>query len=64
MSIGINIKKARKKMNLTQYDLAAQISKDVSTISKIETNKAKPSVTTLSNIAKALGVTVSELLNE
>lgn len=64
MLIGPNIRELRRKKNLTQYELAQAVSKDVSTISKIETNKAKPSIQTLKLIAEALETTMSELINE
>lgn len=64
MLIGPNIRELRRKKNLTQYELAQVVNKDVSTISKIETNKAKPSIQTLKLIAEALETTMSELINE
>lgn len=64
MPIGFNVRNLRNKMNLTQCELAERINKDVSTISKIETNSAKPSIDTLTALAQALGVSISELLEE
>lgn len=64
MSLGNKIKYYRKKRELTQLQLSSLINKDVSTISKIETNKAKPSLNTLERIAKALNVELIDLLDD
>lgn len=63
--IGQKIRKARKKSGFTLADLGqvAQISKTY--ISELETGRAdNPSVTTLRKVANALGVTISELVEE
>ncbi|MBS4535169.1 helix-turn-helix transcriptional regulator [Clostridium sp. D2Q-14] len=62
--IGENIKHNRLKLGLTQSELAEKINKTSTLITKIETNKANPSIDTLMKIAKALGVTIAELLDE
>ncbi|KFL44571.1 hypothetical protein CH76_01830 [Lysinibacillus sp. BF-4] len=61
-SVGINIRELRKKRDLTQYQLADLVVADVSTISKIENNKANPSLKMLERIANALNVSITELL--
>ncbi|BBW96528.1 helix-turn-helix transcriptional regulator [Geobacillus icigianus] len=62
--LGFKIRYFRKKLGLTQYQLADMVSADVSTISKIEKSKATPSLSMLQRIAGALGVSVNELLKE
>lgn len=62
--LGIRIRKIRKLRNLTQYLLADMVSVDVSTINKIERNKANPSLKLLERIATALGVPITELLED
>jgi transcriptional regulator with XRE-family HTH domain len=62
--LGLKIREMRTKRGLTQYQLADMVVADVSTINKIEKNKANPSLLMLERISKALGVSVSELLDE
>jgi transcriptional regulator with XRE-family HTH domain len=62
--VGANIKRFRRKKGLTQYQLAQDIGLRQESISRIEKGKYNPSLGTLERIAKALGVTVAELLKE
>lgn len=64
MSIGENIKKYRKKRNLTQGELAQCINKSKSTIQKYEANDTMPPIDTLGEIADALDIHVTDLLSE
>lgn len=52
----------RKKHNLTQTELAESIGKDRQYLYKIEKGKVTPNIVTLSIIAKALKISLSELL--
>ena len=62
-SIGENIKKRRKKSELSQEDFAQKSGVKYTTLTKIETGVIKtPSVTIVAKIAKALGVPIEELL--
>lgn len=61
--LGLNIKKLRKKRNLTQQELADKIGKGLNFMGKIEIAFSKPHIDTLIDIADALEVTVSELTN-
>lgn len=61
--IGKRIKKARKKMKITQEKLAERIDKCPSYISYIETGRKKLSLETLVSIANALQVSADELLS-
>lgn len=61
--IGDNIKKLRAKLNLTQDDLARKSEVKYTTLSKIESGVVtKPTVHIMAKIAKALGVSIEELL--
>lgn len=60
--LGQKIKNLREAQGLTQTQLASLLELDISTISKIENNKANPSMLTLYKIADILNVTPSKLL--
>lgn len=62
--LGDKIKKIRISKGYAQKYLAQIVGLDSSTLCKIELNKAKPSLTTLEKLATALGVRVSDLLEE
>lgn len=60
--IGKNIRRIRVKKGLTQLDLAAECEMEESNIGRIENGNTNPTVRTLLKIAKALGVSLSELV--
>ena len=60
-SLGKNIKKYRKNLNLTQEKLAEIIGIDPKNVSKIENGNNYPSSETISAIAKALNINLYEL---
>ncbi len=61
--IGDNVKKFRKKKGLTQDSLARKADIPYTTLTKLECNVVqKPSVQTVAKIAKALGVSMEELI--
>jgi len=61
--LGENIKKIRKKKNLTQDKLARIADIPYTSITKIETGVIKsPSIQTVAKIAKALGVSIENLI--
>lgn len=63
--LGENIKKVRKKRKLTQDKLARVADIPYTTLTKIETSVIKrPSVQVVAKIAKALNVSVDELIRE
>jgi transcriptional regulator with XRE-family HTH domain len=62
MDIGSAIKHARISRGLTQDEVAAKAAISQSALHYIESNTNSPSVRTLSKIAKALGVSIAELL--
>jgi len=56
-----HIKRERKKMNLTQEDLANIIGVSRQTINAIETNKYNPSVLLALKLSSVFSLTVNEL---
>lgn len=52
------IEEARKKVNMTQAELAEKIGTNKSYISRVETGKTEPKVSTFYRIASALGLNV------
>lgn len=61
--LGENIKKIRKKRNLTQDKLARLADIPYTSITKIETGVIKsPSIQTVAKIAKALDISLDELI--
>jgi len=62
-SIGKNIKKRRTKLGLSQEDFAQKSGVKYTTLTKIESGVIKtPSVLITAKIAKALGVSIEDLL--
>lgn len=62
--IGSNIRKIRKSKKLTLDELAGKSGISKGYLSKVENSDKSPPVSTLINIAKALGVTISDLFGE
>ncbi|MEX1087292.1 MAG: helix-turn-helix transcriptional regulator [Candidatus Paceibacterota bacterium] len=63
-TIAENLRKARKKAGLSQDKLAREADVAYNTVVKIESGENKnPTIETLRNIAKALDVSVGELIN-
>jgi DNA-binding XRE family transcriptional regulator len=61
--LGQKIKKLRQKLELSQDDFARKADVPYTTLTKIETGVIKkPSVFVVSKIAKALGVSIEDLL--
>ena len=62
-TIGENIKKIRAKQGITQDDLTKKTGIKYSTLAKIEGDfVTKPGVQMIAKIAKALGVSMEDLL--
>ena len=60
--MGYRIREVRNKLNISQETLAAKSGVSRTTISKLETDdKAVTTTDTLMSIAKALGVSITEL---
>jgi len=63
-SIGENIRKYRRKRNLTQKQLGELFELSNTYLSDIENNRTNPSIKTLKKVAKALEVSYIELLDD
>ena len=62
-NIGENIKKRRTKLGLSQEDFAQKSGVKYTTLTKIESGVIKtPSVLMMEKIAKALGVSIEDLI--
>jgi len=62
-TISKNIKKMRAKLGLTQDDLAKKADIKYTTLMKVESGTVnKPSVQTMDKIARALGVSIEDLI--
>lgn len=64
MELGTRISLYRKQLGMTQKDLATKIGGRQGHISKIEKGLVTPSADTLRHLARALNVTVSDLMGE
>ncbi len=63
ISIGKNIRSFRKAKNMSQKEVISAISMEGAQYSRIENGKTEPSISTLERIAKALGVSIIDLLS-
>ncbi|HNZ86764.1 MAG TPA: helix-turn-helix transcriptional regulator [bacterium] len=62
-TISENIKKMRTKLGFTQDDLAKKADIKYTTLMKVESGTVnKPSVQTMDKIARALGVSIEDLI--
>lgn len=64
MKIGNNIKLYRNKKGLTQKQLAEKIGTTDSAITRYESNSREPSIEIITKIAKALNISINELLDD
>ena len=60
--LGQNLKKIRLDKGITQTSIAKALGADRSFVSNIENGKTNPTLSTISSLAKALGVSTNELL--
>ena len=63
MSLGENIRERREAIGWTQLRLAGEARVTTAAISYFESNQKIPNAFTFDAIAKALGVTMDELMN-
>ena len=61
VKLGLNIKKLRIKKKISQAKIASEVGVDKGFISLLENGSANPTLTTITKVAKALGVSVEEL---
>ena len=64
MDIGKRIQEIRKTTNMTAKELSERIELSASFISAVENNDSKLSLSTLTRICKALGVTLATFFNK
>ena len=60
--LGENIRRIRLTKDMTQGDLCRKLEVDRAYMSNIESGKKNPTLSTIAKLAKALGVTINELL--
>lgn len=60
--LGENIRRIRLSKGMTQGDLCRKLELDRAYMSNVESGKKNPTLSTITNIAKALGVSADELL--
>ena len=61
IKLGKNLKRIRKQKNVSQGDIARALKVGRSFITNIENGKTNPTLATIAKIAKAVGVSISEL---
>ena len=60
-AFGLNVRKRRESLDLTQLEAAERADLDPTYISGIERGVRNPSLVSIARVAKALDITVSEL---
>lgn len=60
--LGDNLKRIRTKKGITQGDIARELEVSRGYISNIENGKTNPTLATIARLAKAVKVTIDELL--
>ena len=60
--LGKNLKKIRVEKSITQGDIARALKVARSFVSDLENGKRNPTLATIAKLAKALGVSVGELM--
>ena len=60
--LGKNLKRIRLEKGITQGDIVRSLGVSRSFVSNIENGKTNPTLSTISKLAKAIGVTVGELM--
>ncbi len=62
IKLGKNIKRIRQEKKMSQGDICRKLNLDRAYVSNVEAGKSNPTLVTIEKIAKALGVSSSELL--
>lgn len=60
--LGRNLKRIRKEKGISQGDIVRSLGMDRAFISNIENGKTNPTLATIAKLAKAVGVSIDELL--
>ena len=63
ISLGQEIAKQRKKLGLTQLDLASMVNMEKPSITRLERGRTNPTSLTLLKISKALNVPISRFFS-
>ena len=63
MNFAVNLKNARKRLRLNQTELAKIIGTGQEAISKYETGKSTPKIDKIPKLARVLGVSIDDLLD-
>ena len=61
--LGKNLKRIRIKKGISQGDIVRTLGMPKSFVSSIENGKTNPTLATIAKLAKALGVSVKDLVN-
>ena len=64
MKFGQNLKRIRKRMNMTQEELATKMEISQSYLSDIENGRKNLSIKTVKKLADSLGLSVNDLFND
>ena len=62
VKLGLNLKKIRTKKDISQGDIARELKVSRGFISTIENGKTNPTLLTITKLAKALNISVDQLL--
>lgn len=60
--LGRNLKRIRKEKGISQGDIVRSLGMDRAFISNIENGKTNPTLATIAKLAKAVGVSINELM--
>lgn len=60
--LGRNLKRIRKEKGISQGDIVRSLGMDRAFISNIENGKTNPTLATIAKLAKAVGVSIEELM--
>ena len=60
--LGRNLKRIRKEKGISQGDIVRSLGMDRAFISNIENGKTNPTLATIAKLAKAVGVSIEELI--
>ena len=60
--LGKNLKRIRKEKGISQGDIVRSLGMDRAFISNIENGKTNPTLATIAKLAKAVGVSIDELM--
>jgi transcriptional regulator with XRE-family HTH domain len=60
--LGLNLKRIRTKKNISQGDIAKELGVSRGFISTIENGKTNPTLATIVKLAKAINVSINDLL--